>query len=475
MALSTEPHISVDRRQSAPLRTHSSSSSCSNITAGQLCLSRLSEQAFHPDTLHTPAAESKLRFSQAQTSSVIPAAGINRFPFQSVSPVMKLKTFSGDMLTVTNRLQKLTRSQQADFVPGSNSSDALLGTTGETIQRKKKEDEMLMISNVKQSDGVTGDRLTTIRSEHVANTVDEFNSTSFQTENETKQNDLSNADGKDKVNNIIMTPKHYHHRFEIEEASPDTVTATNGRFGHVTSDVETNDGAGTSKFFLTDNQPERPKIQSDHEPNSSFVNKHRVAKTTERHNSQSLSQPSESNNPIANSNSSIDVTLYKIINQISAQTRNLTSQFQINIQNPTDFVSLTATPDAFRDGFKSPLTTSETLRDSKKSTQNGVEHRSQPYAHNNPLTQRELPITHAPDKLTSAVSRIKTMETHSVQEQTEQEIVARAAKQAGQHALLSTTGLSHTINMPVSRFLKMAHRAEDSYSQTSAAAAQMSY
>ncbi|PWA20217.1 hypothetical protein CCH79_00003820 [Gambusia affinis] len=85
-------------------------------------------------------------------------------------------------------------------------------------------------------------------------------------------------------------------------------------------------------------------------------------------------------------------------------------------------------PAEFR-GFKSLLAMSGALPDTKKLTQKAAEHRSQPYTHTNPLTQRELPITHTFDKLAPAALRIKTMETHSVQEQPEEEILVRAAEQ----------------------------------------------
>lgn len=272
--LSFKPRISVGpfqphRGQSATQRSHSSSS-CPNITPGQTCLSRVSEQASHPDTLHTPAVENKQRFPQARTSSVIPATGINRFSPESMSPMMKLRTLSGDRLTVTYRLQKLTSSQLAHFVPGSKSRESLLAATGETSQRKKKGNVMFMMTSVvKHSNGVTGDQHTTVGSKHVANDTDEFNSTSLQTKNETKQNDLSTAGGKDEANNIIMTAKH-HHRFELEKAMLYTVMATNGKFGHDTNYADTIDRVGTATIFQTDNLPERPKIQSDDEPNSLF-------------------------------------------------------------------------------------------------------------------------------------------------------------------------------------------------------------
>ncbi|XP_008423896.1 uncharacterized protein LOC103474586 isoform X2 [Poecilia reticulata] len=471
--LSFKPRISVGpfqphRGQSATQRSHSSSS-CPNITPGQTCLSRVSEQASHPETLHTPAAENKQRLPQARTtsSSTIPAAGINGFSPESVSPMMKLRTLSGDRLTVIYRLQKLTRSQQAHFVPGSNSRESSLAAAGETSKRKKKDVMLTMTSVVRHSDGVAGDQRTTVESKHVANDTDEFNSTSLQTKNETKQSDLSTAGGKDEANNIIMTAKH-HQRFELEQAMPYTAMATNGKFGHDTNDADTIDRVGTTTIFQTDNLPERPKIQSDDGPNSLSDIEHRLAKTNVRHNSQPLSQQSEGNNSdlITNMNSSTDHAIHKITRQTFDQARHIVSQFQKNANKTADFVSLTETPTEFR-GFKSLLATSGTLPDSKKLTQNAAEHRSQPYARTNPLTQRELPITHTSDKLTPAVSRIKTMETHSVQEQPEEEILARAAEQ-GQHALLSTTALSHVINMAESGF-------SESYVQTPAASEQMSY
>lgn len=149
-----------------------------------------------------------------------------------------------------------------------------------------------------------------------------------------------------------------------------------------------------------------------------------LAKTNIRHDSQSLSQQSESNNSdmITNMNSSTDRAIRKITHQTFDQARHIISQFHIKANKTADFVSLTETPAEFR-GFKSLLAMSGTLPDSKKSTQKAAEHRSRPYAHTNPLTQRELPITHTFDKLTPAASRIKTMETHSVQEQPEEEIL----------------------------------------------------
>ncbi|XP_014862955.1 PREDICTED: uncharacterized protein LOC106930114 [Poecilia mexicana] len=479
--LSFKPHISVGpfqphRGQSAPQRSHSSSS-CPNITPGQTSLSRVSEQASHPDTLHTPAAENKQRLPQARTTSsstTIPAAGINGLSPESVSPMMKPRTLSGDRLTVTYGLQKLTGSQQAHFVPGSNSKESSLAAAGETeavspaatSQRKKKGDVMLMMTSVvRHSDGVAGDQRTTVGSKHVANDTDEFNSTSLQTKNETKQSDLSTAGGKDEANNIIMTAKHHQH---FETAVPYTAMATNRKFGHDTNDADTIDRVGTAMIFQTGNLPERPKIQSDEEPNSLSDIEHRLAKTNVRHNSQPLSQQSEGNNSdqITNMNSSTDRAIHKITFQTFDQARHIVSQFQTNANKTADFVSLTETPAEFR-GFTSLLVTSGTLPDSRKLTQNAAEHRSQPYARPNPLTQRELPITHTSDKLTPAVSRIKTMEAHSVQEQPEEEILARAAEQ-GQHALLSTTALSHNINMAESGF-------SESYVQTPAASEQMSY
>ncbi|MEQ2294198.1 hypothetical protein AMECASPLE_001571, partial [Ameca splendens] len=462
-ALSSQPCIylgplQLHRGQSAAQKSHSSS--CSNTTPGQLCPSRLSEQASYPDTL---AVKKKQIFSQVPTLSGIPAAGINQLPFKRASPVMKLRTFRSDRLTVNSMLQKLTRSQQINFVPRSNTSESLLGTSGEANQSKKKHDVMFMMTlNAKQSDGVTGDKQTIVRSKHVANNTDEFNSTTLQIENKTKQNDLTNAGGKDEANNIIMTPKH-HHRFELEDST---------QFGHVTNYVDTTDRAGTAAFSQADSLPKRPKIQLDDELYPSSVIKHGMAKTTERHNSQSLTQQSESNNSvhIANSNLSINLTLK---HQISAQQRITTSQFEIKANKTTDIVSQTVTPVATREGFNSLLTTSETVPDSKKSTQNAFEHISQPSAHTKPLTQTELLITLSSDKLTPAVQRIKIIETHIVQKQPKQRILAQAAKQ-GQHALLSTTALSDNINMPKSEFLKMAHRAGEGYGQTSAATEQMS-
>lgn len=136
-------------------------------------------------------------------------------------------------------------------------------------------------------------------------------------------------------------------------------------------------------------------------------------------------------------------------------------------------MSLTESPAEFR-GFKSLLAMSGALPDTKKLTQKAAEHRSQPYTHTNPLTQRELPITHTFDKLAPAALRIKTMETHSVQEQPEEEILVRAAEQ-GQHALLSMTALSHVTNIAESGFSEMAHRAKESHVHTPAASEQISY
>lgn len=524
-ALSSEAHISIGQLQphqgqSAPQISQSSSPSF-DMTSGQPCSFKLSEQTAHSDALHAPVDDNEQRSVQSLMASMSPEATRDQFPLSSMSPLLNLMLFGGDSLPGTYSRAGLTRSASEKEIlransdteyanSGSGHAASLLGTADGTNQTEERDSEQKMMTlAVKHTDVVTK-QMTENRDEkkkHHASNTDEFNSYKSikQTEklavkntNENNHNDLFSVDGDDEANNTVKTTPESNHLSQLEgynetsanpivyaiQATHQIEQAINEDFVPVTNDfmtpvLDTNDRTGTTAFVESDSLPEIPKIQANDVTNNVISDMERhAAQITEKQHDPSTPRGAvgDSALPALHIHFRSEVKVPNIlIQQTADRTMNVTSEFQITAPKANDFVSLGPTSSVrgrvvSTEAHESELTTSESMQavTEKASQAEHAERMAQPNSHIEPLSLREPPATPTTGKLPPAVTRKNTTETQSV-EQPEHEISVQDIEQS-QHAPPGMIAITRPINDPEqgvhAGLLKAAHSAGGAHDTT---------
>ncbi|XP_069546522.1 mucin-3B [Brachyistius frenatus] len=473
----------------------SQSSSTSDVTSGQPCSFKLSEQTTHADALHAPVDDNEQRSVQTLMASMSPKAKNNQFPLGSVSALVNIRLFEGDSLPASYSLTDLTRSTSEHFLlrghsdadyanRGSDHAESSFGTTDRTNETEENDSVRTMVtSEVEPLDVATEQMaerrdekngspflsLVTGRSEHHANNTDEISSLFImQTEkpgvkstNENNQNDPINANGNSETNNTVTrTLKNnplsqlkgtiefaVHSTHKIEQAvTEDFVNVMND---FATPAHDTNNRTGSTAFIKSDSLPEVPKLQVNDVPISDM--KHHAAETTERQNNPSTLRGTVSDSsqhaPHFNFRSELPV-LNKSTQQTADRIMNLTSLFQIRTAKNIDFVSLAPTADLIvsTEDHELLLTTSERVPVviEKSSQVAHAEHMGQSNSHIEPLSLRKPPMTPTTGKLPPAGKRKNTTEAPSV-EQHEHEISVQGTEQS-QHALSALIAITRPSN-----------------------------
>ncbi|XP_027135883.1 uncharacterized protein LOC109138110 [Larimichthys crocea] len=347
-ALSFEAHVSVDQLQphqgqSAP-QTSQSPPSSFDMTSGQPCSFKLSEQTAHSDALHAPVDDNEQRSVQTLMASMSPKAKNDQFPLSSMSPLLNFMPFGGDSLPGIYRLTGVTKSVSEKEILRANSdadyansergrAESLLGTADETNKTEENASLQKAVTlAVKHSDTVTEEMAENRdeensspliaqaigKSKHHASNTDEFNSLSIiQTEklaekntNENNRNDLFNVGDDDDAINTVRSPLENNHLSQLEDYNDNfiyTDNDTSGRpimfgiyttqtieqavnedFVPVTSDfaipvLDTNDRTSTTAFVESYSLAQTPQIQTNDVTNNAISDmKRHAAKTTEK-------------------------------------------------------------------------------------------------------------------------------------------------------------------------------------------------
>ncbi|XP_051254267.1 uncharacterized protein LOC127362525 [Dicentrarchus labrax] len=501
-ALSFEANISIGQLQphqgkSAPQISQSSSSSF-DMTSGQPCSFKLSEQTAHSDALHVPVDDNEQRSVQTLMASMSPKAKSDQFPLSSMSPQLNLVPFGGDSLPGIYSLTGLTRSASEKEILGANSgteyansgrghAESSLGTADETNQTEENDSlQNIVTLAVKDSDAVTKQMAenrdeesssspiaqATGKSKHHGSNTDEFNSLSIiQTENqavkntnENNHNDLFNVDGSDEANNTVKTTLE-NNLSQVEgynetgakpvmfaiQATHKIEQAINKDFVPVTNDfaipaLDTNDRTGTTVFVESDRLPEIPQLQAnDVTKNAISDMEHHTAKTTKKQHDLSAPQGTVGDNtlPEQHINFRSDLKAPNISTpQIADRIMNVTSDFQITTTTASTGSFIVSTK-----AHESALTTSENVQVviEKSSQAAYAEHMVQSNSHIEPLSLREPPTTPTTGKLPPAVKRKNATET-SVEEP-KHEISVQPIEQS-QHTPPGMIAITSPINDP---------------------------
>lgn len=509
-ASSSEAHISTGQphqEPSSPQISQPSSSSSFDMTSGQPCSFKLSEQTAHSDSLHAPADNNEQRSVQSLMASMSPKAKNDQFLLSSMSPLLNLVPFGGDSLPDTYSPTGLTRSApERDILRASSEPDhansgrgqteSLLVAADDTYQSEEK--DMTMILAVEDSDSVTKRMAenkseknsspfvaqTTGRSKPQSASNTESNSVSIiQTEKlaakNTKDNnhsDLFNVDGDDGAttvktaleNNLLLQLGGYN------EASTEpimfTIQTTHKTEQAISEDsvpvmsdfvvpvLDTND---QTAFVESDVLLEIPQIQANDVMNNAISDmEHRAARTTEKRDDSSSPHSAVGVNtlPAAHSDFRGDLT----VSNISTQ-QIVTSDFQITAAKTSGFVSLA--PSASTSGLIVSTKDHEPALTSSESVPVVTEKTPQANSHLGHLSLRATPATPTTSKLPPAVKRKSTTEAKSVEEP-EHEISAHAIERS-QHAPHGEISTTRPVNDPgqgvQTGLLNAAHRARGAH------------
>lgn len=517
--LSSEAHISkgwLQPHQGQPAGeiSRSSSPSCSDMTSGQKCSFKLSEQTAHSEALHAPVNDNRQRSVQTLMATMSPEAKNDQFPLSDMSLMLNPMLFGGDSLPGTYILTAITRSVsekenlranlEDEFAKSvSDHAESLLLTADETNQTEENYSVQNVSSAVKHSDAVTKqmrektDKMnissfiaqTTRRSKHHANNADEFNSLSItQTDKlavqNTNENDHNNLFNVDEANKTVKLTLDNDHLSQIEgynetstkpimfalQTTHNTEQAINEDFLPVANDfailvLDTNHRTATTALTESDNLPEISQIEANYH----------TEKTTEKHHGPSILQGTVRDNAITVPHISFRSDL-KVPNtftqQIGNQILDATSEFQIITTKTNDFVSPTASINGLMssEAHKSELTTSERMQvvTEKSSQAAHAERMVQINSQIESLSLREPLATSTPGKYTTAVKGKNASETRNV-EKPEHEISAQATEQsqrAPPGVMVTTRPVTNPVQHMEAGLLKAVHRAGGTHDRT---------
>lgn len=514
-ALSSEAHISIGQlqpRQAQPVPqiSESSSSPSFDMTSGQPCSFKLSEQTAHPHALHTSVDGNEQRSVHTLTASSSPKAENDQFPHTNMSPLLNLSLFGGDILPGTYRLTGLTGSavspvllnllranSNTQHVNGeSDRVKSLLGTADETNQIKENDNARTMVTlKVKHLELVT-EQISEMRLEKNSlpfitpmtgsnkDNIDELNSLSIMQADKPAmkmihENDLISVNGENEANSTVTVP--IKSVMLAVHAGPRTEPAMDDNFVYDfgTPAFSTHVApSGTSPDVESEGWPEMPKIQHDDVTKMSVSDvKHHAEKT-----------PGKQNNSVRNSAlPAAHITFRNDIIILSKSTHQtddqlITSSFQMITAVTDDSVSLAPTPTiggvtVSKEDHESLLMASESVPVVENSSRAAAEHIEHSNRHTESLSLIGRPITPTTGKPTPAVKRQHTTETHSA-ELPEDKISVRTIEQS-QHAAPAVFAITHNINDPekdIQRdLLQTSHRAEGLHGPTSTMLRKMEY
>lgn len=509
--LSSEAHISkgwlqLHQGQSAGEISRSPSPSCSDVTSGQKCSFKLSEQTAYSEALHAPVDDNGQRSVQTLMATMTPKAKNDQFPLSNTSLLLNPMLFGGDSLPGPYSMTAITRSVSEKENLRANTEDEFTNSVGDhaeflllTADEENHSVQTVVSSAVKNSDAVTKqmrektDEMnissfitqTSRRSEHQANNTDKINSLSIiQTEKlavqNTNEDDHNNLFNVNEANKTVKSTLDNNHLSQLEgynetstkpimlahQTTHNIEQAINEDFLPVVNDfallvLDTND---RTAFPESDNLPEISQIEANYH----------TAKTTEKHHGPSLSQGTVRDNAITVPHISFRSDL-KDPNTFTQQIGNhmdSTSEFQIITTKTNDFVSPTASINGpmSTEAHKSVLTSSERMQvvTEKSSQAANAERMLQINSQIESLSLREPPATSTPGKYATAVKGKNASETQNV-EQPEHEISAQATEQsqrAPPGVMVTTRPVTDPVQGMKAGLLKAIHRAGGTHDRT---------
>ncbi|KAK2912531.1 hypothetical protein Q8A73_006644 [Channa argus] len=433
--LSSEAHVFRSQLQShqgqCACQKSQSSSSSFDMTSGQRCSFKLSEQTVHSDASHAPVDDNRMRSVHTLMASMSPKAKNDQFPLNNMSLVRNTILLGGDSLPGTYSLTGITRSDSEKEIlrvgskneyarRASGHADSLLETTDEPNQSAKNDGlRAIVTSSVKkQTDSVknqmVGSRVkknssgfiaqTIGRSKHPANSTDEFSSRSklqaeklaVKSTNDNNHNHLFSVDGNDEANKIVKSTLDNNHLFQLDgynetstkpiaaaiQATHKTEQAINKDVLPVTNDV------ATVRTVLAEshNLPENLKTQNNDVTNRAISDKEHHPRTIEEQHDSSKPPPGAVSETTGAHNYFRSDLKFRnaTMQQIDSQIINGTSSAKSN-----DFVSPATSISGFivaTEAYESMLTTSESMQVVIEKASHAE---TQTNSHTEPLSQRD--------------------------------------------------------------------------------------